>query len=549
MNYVVVNIKSGGKPISAAYGLLYIDIKTEYNRIPYAELGFIDGDMATLEYKISESADFEPGKEIEIALGYSDTKNQPTVFKGIVLKQSLQFNSTGCTLIVELSDAAVKMTSSRKSNVYENIKDDAVIRKLVANSGLAAGAVDATTVQHEKIVQYAATDWDFMLSRAEANGLLVSVRNGVLSAKTPLLEGMPVATYKFGIDEVYDFHFEADARDQYAEISGTSWDIKNQQLANLVQAKNFDLKQGNFNAASIAKSVGGNSDLLLSATVLQANEAQAWVNSKMTKTRLSMLRGRFKVPGNAAINAGSLIQISGVGKRFSGQTLVTGVHHAYNANGWVTDIQFGLSADWFTSKPDVTYTKAAGLVPGVNGLQVGIVQKWEADPAKENRVKVMLPSINKNAAVWSRLATPSAGNNAGIFFQPEPGDEVILGFLNDDPRQPVILGSVHSSHNPSPLKPADKNPEKGIVTKGGIKILLNDENKTLTIQTSEKNTIVINEKDKIIEMKDANNNTVKLSADGITLDSGKDIIIKSKGGIKMQASAKVEIKGAEIDIT
>jgi len=151
--------------------------------------------------------------------------------------------------------------------------------------------------------------------------------------------------------------------------------------------------------------------------------------------------------------------------------------------------------------------------------------------------------------VWSRLATPSAGNNAGIFFQPEPGDEVILGFLNDDPRQPVILGSVHSSHNPSPLKPADKNPEKGIVTKGGIKILLNDENKTLTIQTSEKNTIVINEKDKIIEMKDANNNTVKLSADGITLDSGKDIIIKSKGGIKMQASAKVEIKGAEIDIT
>jgi hypothetical protein len=50
-------------------------------------------------------------------------------------------------------------------------------------------------------------------------------------------------------------------------------------------------------------------------------------------------------------------------------------------------------------------------------------------------------------------------------------------------------------------------------------------------------------------MKDANNNSVKLSSDGITLDSGKDIIIKSKGAIKMQASGKVEIKGSEIDIT
>lgn len=156
---------------------------------------------------------------------------------------------------------------------------------------------------------------------------------------------------------------------------------------------------------------------------------------------------------------------------------------------------------------------------------------------------------NNNGILWSRLTTLSAGNETGIFFQPEPGDEVILGFLNDDPRQPVILGSVHSSANPPPLKPADKNPEKGIVTKSGIKILLNDENKVLTIETSDKNVITINDKNKFIEIKDANNNLVKLSADGITLDSGKDVIIKAKGGIKMEASAKVEIKGSAIDIT
>src|SRR3954451_10128460 len=128
MSIPIVHITSNGKLISETYKLLYIDVKTEYNRIPYAELGFIDGDLAKQEYKISESADFEPGKEIEIKLGYNGTKpaDKPqVVFKGIVLKHSLQLNQGGCILVAELSDAAVKMTFGRKSKVFENIKDDA----------------------------------------------------------------------------------------------------------------------------------------------------------------------------------------------------------------------------------------------------------------------------------------------------------------------------------------------------------------------------------------------------------------------------------------
>src|SRR3954468_5553889 len=105
MSVASFNITSNGKLISETYELLYIDVKTEYNRIPYAELGFIDGELSRQEYKISESADFEPGKEIEIKLGYSSSKpsDKPqVVFKGIVLKHSLQLNESGCILVAEL---------------------------------------------------------------------------------------------------------------------------------------------------------------------------------------------------------------------------------------------------------------------------------------------------------------------------------------------------------------------------------------------------------------------------------------------------------------
>src|SRR3954466_2064002 len=147
MSIASVDITSNGKVISAEYELLYVDIKTEYNRIPYAELGFIEGDIAKQEYKISESPDFEPGKEIEIQMGYNDTKpsDKPqVVFKGIVLKQSLQMNQSGCILVAELSDTAVKMTIGRQSNVFEKETDNAIIKKLIAGSGLKVGTIDAT---------------------------------------------------------------------------------------------------------------------------------------------------------------------------------------------------------------------------------------------------------------------------------------------------------------------------------------------------------------------------------------------------------------------
>jgi len=551
MSVVTATIKSNGAVVNPEFELLFIDIRCEYNRIPYGEIGYIDGDVATQKFPVSESEFFEPGREIEIALKYEGNATaEKTVFKGMVLKHTLQLKGDGFIFIAELSDAAVKMAGSRKNSLFEKVKDSDVITKLVKAAGMKTGQVEATNVEYKKLVQYYCTDWDFMLSRAEMNGLLVSVRDGVISARKPSLTGNAVQSFQLGTDEIYDFDFEADARNQYAAIKSSTWDQKKQQFVAPKAAKSFQLAQGNFDADKFSKAVNKNVDVLISGVVGEEGEAQAWADAKMMKTRLSMLKGTFKVNGLASCNIGDVIEVRGVGKRFSGKTIVTGVHHQVDASGWFTDLQFGISPEWFSLRENVNDTKAAGLLPGVNGLQIGIVDKFEEDPEKENRVKVRLAQFDdKNGIVWARLASVYAGKDTGIFFWPEPGDEVILGFLNDDPRHPVIVGSVNSSGNPSPIKPADKNPQKAIVSKQGIKILLDEEKKILSISTSDKNIITINDKDKFIEMKDANNNIVKLSSDGITLNSAKDVIITSKGNVKIEASAKVEIKGAKIDIS
>ena len=548
MSVVTATITSDGQMVDPEFELLYIDVVHEYNKISSAELGYLDGDAATQEYRVSDSAFFQPGAEIEIKLKYEgERSSSKTVFKGVVLKHALQSNAGGCVFVTELTDKAVKMTAVRKSAVNEKIKDSDIISKLIAVNGL-EGTVEATEVTHEKLVQYNVTDWDFMVSRAEVNGLLVATDNGNISAKKPSLTGSPVLSLMPGIDEVYEFELEADARSQYKKIQSSSWDVKKQQLTGLTSAAAFSLKQGNLSPEKLALVTNGE-DTLISVVSFGEKEAQAWANAKMVRSRLSMLKGRVKISGTAVVKVGDLIELRGVGKRFSGTTLVSGIRHQLTGGGWSTDIQFGVDAEWFLSKnTNVVTPKAAGLLPGINGLQIGVVEKFEEDQEKENRVKVMVPAMGEEKAIlWARLISLDAGNNRGVAFWPEPGDEVILGFLNDDPRQAVILGSVHSSAKPSPVKPVEKNPEKGIVTKEGLKMMFNDEKKTIIISTSDNSVITINEKEKSIEIKDANKNSILLSNQGISLKSDKDIIIKSGANVNIEGKA-VEIKGNKVDV-
>ena len=55
------------------------------------------------------------------------------------------------------------------------------------------------------------------------------------------------------------------------------------------------------------------------------------------------------------------------------------------------------------------------------------------------------------------------------YFRPEIEDEVIVGFINEDPNQAVSLGALHSSKNPAPIGIADDNHQKRLHFPGGNK--------------------------------------------------------------------------------
>ncbi|MEM0999913.1 MAG: type VI secretion system tip protein VgrG [Bacteroidota bacterium] len=549
MPLVTATIKSDEIVMNPNFELLSIDISKEFNKIPVAELKLIEGDIARNEFTILDGGFFAPGKQVEIALKYQDdSAEEEVVFVGVVVHQGLELNRTGTTLLVEMNDAAVKMTAVRNNALFADKKDSAIIQELVQQNGLTAGIIAGTPLAHAQMVQYYASDWDFCISRAEANGHLLIADDGKISTQEPKI-GAPVLQLELGRDHIFDFDLQVNGRDQLGAVESVAWDIAKQALTKPHQGEEFKLAQGDHNLDQITKVVGGEKATLVHPVALHPTELKSWADAQVVKSRLSLVRGTLQIPGTVKVKVGQTIEIKGVSERFTGKNIVSGVRHQITATGWVTSLQLGMDANWFSARTRVVDTQAAGLLPGVNGLQIGRVVAQEKDPNHEFRLKVDIPAFDRQkGAVWARLTSLDAGAERGVFFRPEVGDEVVMGFLNDDPRQAIVLGSLHSSANPPPVTPTPENGVKGLFTRKQYQLQFDEENETITLSTSAKNRIAIDEKAGCISIQDAHGNVVEMGPDGLLLDCAQDCTIKTKGDFSLDAKGNVKIAGKKVDL-
>ena len=191
----------------------------------------------------------------------------------------------------------------------------------------------------------------------------------------------------------------------------------------------------------------------------------------------------------------------------------------------------------------------AGLMGGIHGLQIGIVVHLATDPDGDDRILVKIPTIDNNAqGIWSRVACLDAGDDRGTFFRPEIGDEVIVGFINDDPNHAIVLGMLNSSAKKAPLRASDDNHEKGIFTRSKMRVHFHDQTKTITIDTPAGNSIKLDEQGQTIEIKDQNSNKITLSTTGIKLSSQQNIDIEAGVNLSLKAGASLTIGGATLSV-
>jgi Rhs element Vgr protein len=537
---VSVTVFSGGRAIADTMMLISVTVNRAINEIPSAQIVVRDGDIATSSFAASDAATFAPGAVIKISAGYGGVEE--TVFEGIVIKHGIRIaGDNNSQLLIECRDKAVRMMAGNKSANFVDQSDGDIISALIAAHGLNAD-VQTTPVVHRMVSQHRCSNWDFMLARAEACGLLVTVRDGTVSVKAPDTQSTPTLRCAYGMDLI-EFHAEIDARTQWASAQAFAWDAGSQSVleGDAVSPPTLNA-QGNLDSKTLANVLDAGVYRLESGAPKTAPELKLLAEAFQRKAGLARIRGRMRFQGNANVTIGGLVEVSGVGARFSGQVFVSAFTHTIAEGTWLTDVEFGL--------PAASHAAPANSArSGVEGLQIGVVTKLDDDPDGESRIAVTIPLRGAGAAhVWARLALPHASQGTGLFFVPEIGDEVVLAFFDNDPSYPVIIGSLFSSARAAPYSLTHANPIKALVTRSGTRIEFNDEDKAITVKTPGGNRVVVSDKDATIRLTDQHRNEVALTSAGIRLDSQSDIAIRASGNLTIEALGKLDVK-AHGDLT
>jgi uncharacterized protein involved in type VI secretion and phage assembly len=165
------------------------------------------------------------------------------------------------------------------------------------------------------------------------------------------------------------------------------------------------------------------------------------------------------------------------------------------------------------------------------------------DPENLSRVQVRLPNFDgvadQDAAVWARVAVPFAGSRRGAFMLPDVGDEVLVSFINRDPRFPVVVGGLWNGNAGPPETlggSGDRIDRWTIVGKAGSRIAIVEESPGQAVISFATPNGVSG------ELTDKGGGKIEFKGAGttITVDSS---------GVSVQTPAKVKVQASQVEVT
>jgi phage baseplate assembly protein gpV len=521
----------------------------ELNKIPFAKFTFTcaEEDFNQNGNSPLQSLNRAQGTApIEIEVKIAVENDMKTLFKGVIKSLDLEHENCNVVAKIECKDVALRLSqsSTEEDNNNQTFGDrlTAFTNNLEVSDNLIGQSWSEEQITHNNT----AVPWDYLIGFLDSIGMLVSLRNAVLTG-IDIVNPKTTAVYvaENGIN-VFAFTGRVDPERRKSLVTIQHWDIENQTV----------------NTVTSSQDASENPHTVrIDQTNLQRETVQRIADTIVAKSKIASVTGTVTTFGNLTAKAGDYIGFSKVNPEIDKETSLISVEEHLISNGcWKTVYSYGLESERSFTENTTTGVNNAHAQVGqsntVNGLLIGIVTQIVEDPNNQFRIKVRIPMLSQNGeGVWARLATTHAANEMGSYFVPNVDDEVVLGCLGNNPDTPIILGSLYSSTRAMPFAITEDNYVRGFVTKEGTKILMDDEKKSIEVSTKKGNKLMISDDLKGFVLEDENKNKITMNDQGITIESCKDLNLKAKSNIKIEgvqisenASGTMELKGSMINI-
>jgi phage protein D len=539
------------------------------------------------------------GSKIKIGFVSSTTqdihfkdKNEGMLIEGEITSIEVNFTEKSeAPIVVRGYDFSHRLHRGRHNRSFLNKTDSDIVKEIASEAKISIGKIDSSGEPHDYVFQENQTNMEFLRERAAYIGFELFIQDGKLYFRKP--DAKQTLSLEW-LKSISKFNTRIASAEQVNEVEVRSWDYQQKKVMSAsAKTEKVTTETGNNKGSNTASKFPVNSKLtVVDRPVFKQKHADQIAQALCDELGGEYVYGDAHGEGNPEIRSGKIVQLNGMGDRFSGKYYITETRHLYSARVYKTDFSVrGLrGGNLFT-----TLSPSTKLQPGQTFL-VGIVTD-NKDPQGWGRVKVKLPTLTEaHTSNWARVVAAGAGPNRGFDCLPEINDEVLVGFEHGDIHRPYILGGVWNGKDAPSEKVGDSiqggkvrlrtmktrtghtlqfvEEDKGsskagvrvettkghkiyfndsdacieISTAGGHKIKLDDRGKSISIDSSGGHKVKLNDANKSISIDSSGGHKIKLDDIGmsISVDSVGNLSLKATGNIDINANGIITLKGAMI---
>jgi phage protein D len=293
---------------------------------------------------------FQEGSVVLIYMGYVDDLQE--MIEGEITQISPSFPDSGTpALTIEGHSRMHWLHGSKNTQAFQSMTDKQIVEKIAQNAGLQPQA-DETGVQYDYVMQANQTDLEFIRERAAKIHFEVLVQGKTLIFRKSNEVGTKIYTFVWG-------HTQAAfaGGPNTLPLKNFSTTLNTLQPPSNVQVRGYDVKNktsfvskagtGDQTTNMAGSQIG--SQVVMSAfhkpknfvrvAVPVASQAEADQHAKalFNNTALNFVTGNASTIGVPDIRSGSVVELQGLGPRFSGQYYIDKATHTIGSSGYQTD--------------------------------------------------------------------------------------------------------------------------------------------------------------------------------------------------------------------
>jgi phage protein D len=330
-----------------------VTYKDNLEQMDSFEITINNWDADTRKFKYSDQNIFDPGKQLELWMGYFGKDNMRLMLKGEINTLRPAFPSGGVpTLTIGGLNILDKFRKEQQSQVYENMTDAEIAEKIGRerlNIDVVADKPDPEP-RYPYVIQDNQLDILFLMERARRIGFDIFVeekasggqsQDSVLrfASSTELRRSVYQLTYRKSLIE---FSPELTTAKQVGKVTVNGWNAKTKEKITYTATRAELNVRGAGDSASqgkIDKTVEEKGEIVATKPVSNKDEARALALRLLETNAKDLIKANASVPGLPDLRAGSVVIVDGVGDRFAGRYFVTGTTHTIADSGYTTQFE------------------------------------------------------------------------------------------------------------------------------------------------------------------------------------------------------------------